>query len=171
MICFCTSLFGLLLFVSCSQPKQFHGFAGLDIGADFTSMPVASGFTKTMDDEFNIERFDLGQGIGEVRNLNVSVCEGKICEVRFQSTPKSNKMLIENVTKTMKELKLPEFAGPLKFFVGTDDRILFVMNDDYSAGLKKIKPSKSYFYQSSDHFKSQHNYKSKPLAAITSNRE
>ncbi|NMH27844.1 hypothetical protein [Flavobacterium silvaticum] len=124
------SLLVLLLVVSaCEQKtKSFHGFGGLDIGADFKSLPNAKDFTQIMEDEYNIARYKLSDEIGVVSNLNISTENGKISEVRFVSTDETHTATIEKVTQQLVRIntKTPIKLDFIDFYNSADKKIFFV---------------------------------------------
>ncbi|MBF6640785.1 hypothetical protein IVB69_04790 [Flavobacterium sp. J49] len=143
-----------LLSISCVETKnEFKGLGALSIGTEFSSLPMASSFTKVMDDEFNINRFELSKEIGSVSDLNVTTENGKISEVKFSSNEATNTAELEEMFKTLREEKIDqskligvEEGIAIKTYQ-TEDKTIFVSVIQYpNRLLKNGQPYSEYSY-------------------------
>lgn len=143
-----------LLGISCSDTKsEFKGLGELSIGTEFSSLPIAQSFTKVMDDEFFLNRFELSENIGSVSNLNVTTEKGKICEVKFSGNEATNTAELEKLFADLKEEKVDHNKligveeGIIIKTYQTQDESIFVSVIEYqNKPLKNGQPYSEYSY-------------------------
>jgi len=154
-----------LISISCVNTKsEFHGLGELNIGTEFSSLPISKTFIKVMDDEFNINRFKLSDEIGYVSDLNVTTDKGKICEVKFSSNEETNIAELEKLFQNLKEEKVEknkligvEENIEIKIYQ-TEDANIFVSVIQYKdKRFKNGQPYSKFSYIQKDAEKRNHN--------------
>ncbi|MFN3968881.1 hypothetical protein [Flavobacterium sp.] len=154
-----------LLSISCVETKtEFKGLGDLSIGTEFSSLAIASSFTKVMDDEFFLNRFEVSEEIGAVSDLNVTTEKGKICEVKFSSNEATNTAELKEIFKALKEEKIDQnkLIGVEEGIViktyQTEDETIFVSVIEYqNKPLKNGQPYCEYSYIHKDAAARNHN--------------
>ena len=151
----------ILTLFSCESVTNFKGLGGFDIDTKFRSLKTNEPFTKTMEDNYNINSYKLSDEIGLVSDLNVTTKNDKIIEVRFLSNEKTNIAAIEKLCKevlhTNKKNKIENEWGTVKGY-HTFDKNIFFADIEY----KNKKLTNGQF---------QHEYKYSNKEAIKQNHE
>lgn len=144
-----------ILALSCSDAGgDFIKMTGLDIGTDFTSLPISKLFTQVMDDEFFLKQYVVSDEIGSVSDLNVSTIKGKISEVKFKSNEETNVTELEKAFgKLMQKSTENDFENDrirIRGYQTSDERIYLMILEEKSKKLKNGKPLYEYSFQSKE---------------------
>lgn len=141
----------VLSLVACTQSsKELSGFGGFDIDSKLADLDQAAQFRNTMPDEYYCHALKLSDAIGEVSAMNVTTEHGKIIDVKFSSTEKTNLDAIQKalaaLEKNGKVLKFDNALASFATYSNKDETIFFVDIAYKGENLKNGKPKHEFSY-------------------------
>ncbi|NUY81130.1 hypothetical protein HUK80_09505 [Flavobacterium sp. MAH-1] len=143
----------VLAMFACSQhPSEFKGLGGIEIGKDFASIPSSKSFTNTMKNEYFIEGYELGDGIGRISKLNITTNDARqIIEVKFSEDPKTDVEKIEQALTGLKPIGKPivNMDGfEMKAYMSVDSSVVFTQVISKYSMFKNGLPKREFRYSS-----------------------
>lgn len=150
-----------LVSISCGQNQaDFHGLGGLNIGTNFTLLPISKDFRNVMEDEYYAQRFKLSEQIGSVSDLNITTDNGKISEVKFSSNEGTSIAELDRICKGLEEVKpdskmrnkLLSESFTSKGYITADEQIFLMVMQRRDQHTKNGLPIYEYSYISKDAF-------------------
>lgn len=140
----------LAMFACSHEPSEFKGLGGIEIGKDFASIPSSKSFTNTMKNEYYIQEYELGDGIGPVSKLNITTDDtGQIIEVKFSENQKTNVEKIEQSLTSLKPMGKPIVntdGFEMKAYMSVDSSVVFMQVISRYSMFKNGLPKREFRY-------------------------